>query len=137
MSQYGGIEPEPDQEDLRQYPDGYQQHSVPVHTDRPVMTWPLPAKRAVMFTYDIGLVQTVEVIPADPRIKSVIISSSTAGSVIYLGTSEQLSDLTRPRGFLLLPGVVYPPFEGFDEEIFAIGIGTGGKLSLRIQRWAD
>lgn len=133
--------PTPDWEDVRQtYPEYSPVLEVPVCVERPIMAWVLPAKRGMGRTFTVDTLANVsnpnEVIPANPKLRRVILVAGGAGVVV--GTREQVVDANGADGFTL-PNGTPVTWEGFEEPLYAVvqTAGTKTTLSVRYEYWAD
>lgn len=132
--------PSPEADMVRQY-DQPVMKAVPVKIDSVVYTADTPARYSSETNVAVGTLAANptpnEVIPADPKLKRVWISSSGADGTVVIGTKEQVTGPNGPVGFAL-PAFKPMPWEGFREARYAV-MTTGGPavLSLHFEYWAD
>jgi hypothetical protein len=126
-----------DWEVVQQYQE-YQPQNVPVTINGIVVTTGLPAKYSVMRQIIVDSVTDLgtrpnELIPADPRLKRVILWTTSAN--VTVGTVEQIMKPGTPDGFLL-PQNSPLEWEGFKEPIY--GVSTSAvAVNIRYEYWAD
>jgi hypothetical protein len=136
------LEPSPEWEDVRQHEE-FIANVVPVKVEGVSRVVDMPAKRAANFHLTVPNIpdggSPVEIIPGDPRIKNAwILNSSGSTNSAWLGTREQLSKQGELDGFIINPGFVIGPLQGFEESMYAISITSPGSiLSIRLEYWSD
>lgn len=131
--------PSPDWEEVRQEDQEHVMHAVPVDVRGIVPTRELPAKRSDMRGMQVGsltdIPQPNELIPADPRLKAVWITSPFANLVV--GTLEQVMKQPSPDGFPV-PQNFPMRWEGFDRPVYGVTTTNGAyQVGLRYEYWAD
>lgn len=121
------VQPAPDWETVRQTPE-YSPRSVPVCVEGEVSSRYMPAKRSSVHSYNIANGQAnqgTSIVPGDPRIRRVQLFCPTAGQSVIIGRQTALAQPNGAEGFTIQGGLSYPPFEGFEEELFAVNTGAG------------
>jgi len=118
--------------------------AIPVKVDNIPNVRVLPAKRASMETFYPGTIPGTAVFiqGKDPKIKRLILSVFTQGC--WIGTQEQIKSMgaggngaNNSQGFLLQPNNQQPPWEGIDQDLWAMAQNGGAVLSVRREYWPD
>lgn len=140
ISPQHAVEPSPDWGTVRQV-ETYPLRSVPVCVEGEVNARYLPAKRSTAHSYVIQngqANQATSIVPGDPRIKRVQLFCSTSGQSVTVGRQTQLAQPNGAEGFVIQGGLSYPPFEGFEEELFAVNTGAAAAtICVWIEYGAD